>query len=80
MVSFRERLGNRIKCGLMFDFWTMCLACWFVSFAIYEFVLLSKFFISVLPRTAVFLSVACYLAAVTRLFPLMFAIIFLLHG
>jgi hypothetical protein len=68
MVSFRERLGNRIICGFMFDFCTLCLACWFMLFAIYEFVFLSKFFISVLPRTAVSLPVVCYLASVTRRF------------
>jgi hypothetical protein len=52
----------------MFDFWTKCLACGFVLFAIYEFVFLSKFFISVLPWTAMSLSVACYLAAMTKRF------------
>jgi len=68
MVSFREQLGNRIIYGFMFDFWTMYLACWFMLFAIYEFVFLSKIFISVLPRTAVSLSVVCCLAAATRRF------------
>ena len=68
MVSFGERLGNRIICDIMFDFWTMCLACWFMLFAIYGFGFLSKFFISVLPRAAVSLPVVCYLAPVTRRF------------
>jgi hypothetical protein len=81
MVSFRERLGNRIICGFMFDFWTTCFSCWFTLYAIYGFVFLFKFFIYVLPRTAVFLSVVCYLASVTRrFFSLLFAIIILLHG
>jgi hypothetical protein len=68
MVYFRERLGNRIICGFMFEFWTVCLSCWFMLFAIYEIVFLSKFFIYVLPRTAVPLLVVCYLASVTRRF------------
>jgi len=58
----------------LYDFWTMCLACWFTLLAIYEFVFLSKIFISVLPRTVVLVSGVLFSSCDKAFFSLMFAV------